>query len=161
MTYSDALWGNASGDVGVKSPSVTGSHLWRMKYLRYSKTNLLLNFKPVTCIWKKKTQFLRLGQNLPLSYSLLWGSLFFIAFQLFVSWTFFFQIRVTGLKFNKRFFFQYRKYFICQRWLPEDFFTKLRKGTKMLRNKLRKALVMKLPSYDIVTPPIGIIYYDV
>ena len=35
------------------------------------------------------------------------------------------------------------------------------KGTKMLRNKLRKALVMKLPSYEIVTPPIGIIYYDV
>ena len=37
-----------------------------------------------------------------------------------------------------------------------------KKGTKMLRNKLRKTLVkMKLPSYDIVTPPIGIIYYDV
>ena len=35
------------------------------------------------------------------------------------------------------------------------------KGTKILRNKLRKALVMKLPSYEIVTPPIGIIYYDV
>jgi hypothetical protein len=34
-------------------------------------------------------------------------------------------------------------------------------GTKMLRNKLRKTLVMKLPSYEIVTPPIGIIYYDV
>jgi hypothetical protein len=39
--------------------------------------------------------------------------------------------------------------------------TKLRKGTKMLRNKLRKALVMKLPSYERVTPSIGIIYYDV
>ena len=35
------------------------------------------------------------------------------------------------------------------------------KGTEMLRNKLRKILVMKLPSYEIVTPPIGIIYYDV
>ena len=35
------------------------------------------------------------------------------------------------------------------------------KGTKMLRNKFRKTLVMKLPSYEIVTPPIGIIYYDV
>jgi hypothetical protein len=35
------------------------------------------------------------------------------------------------------------------------------KGTKWLRNNLRKALVMKLPSYEIVTPPIGIIYYDV
>ena len=35
------------------------------------------------------------------------------------------------------------------------------KGTKMLRNKLGKTLVMKLPSYVIVTPPIGIIYYDV
>ena len=35
------------------------------------------------------------------------------------------------------------------------------KCTKMLRNKLRKTLVMKLPSYEIVTPPIGIIYYDV
>jgi outer membrane lipoprotein-sorting protein len=34
------------------------------------------------------------------------------------------------------------------------------KGTKMLRSKLRKALVMKLPSYEIVTPPIGIIYYN-
>jgi hypothetical protein len=34
-------------------------------------------------------------------------------------------------------------------------------GTKMLRNKLRNTLVMKLPSYEIVTPPIGIIYYDV
>jgi hypothetical protein len=34
-------------------------------------------------------------------------------------------------------------------------------GTKMLGNKLRKTLVMKLPSYEIVTPPIGIIYYDV
>jgi hypothetical protein len=30
-----------------------------------------------------------------------------------------------------------------------------------LRNNLRKALVMKLPSYEMVTPPIGIIYYDV
>jgi hypothetical protein len=39
--------------------------------------------------------------------------------------------------------------------------TKLRKRYKMLRNKLRKTLVMKLPSYEIVTPPIGIIYYDV
>jgi hypothetical protein len=35
------------------------------------------------------------------------------------------------------------------------------KGTKMLRNKLRKTLVMKLPSYEIVTLPIEIIYYDV
>ena len=35
------------------------------------------------------------------------------------------------------------------------------KGTKMLRNKLRKTLFMKLPSYEIVTPPIGKIYYDV
>ena len=35
------------------------------------------------------------------------------------------------------------------------------KGTKMLRNKLRKALVMKLPSHEIVMLPIGIIYYDV
>ena len=34
-------------------------------------------------------------------------------------------------------------------------------GTKMLRNKLRKTLFMKLPSYEVVTPPIGIIYYDV
>jgi hypothetical protein len=33
--------------------------------------------------------------------------------------------------------------------------------TKKVRNKLRKTLVMKLPSYQIVTPPIGIIYYDV
>ena len=40
---------------------------------------------------------------------------FFIVFQLFVGWTFFFQIRVTGLKFNKRIF---RKYFFRQRWLP-------------------------------------------
>jgi hypothetical protein len=30
-----------------------------------------------------------------------------------------------------------------------------------LRNKLRNTLDMKLPSYEIVTPPIGIIYYDV
>ena len=35
------------------------------------------------------------------------------------------------------------------------------KVTKRLRNKLRKILVMKLQSYEIVTPPIGIIYYDV
>ena len=35
------------------------------------------------------------------------------------------------------------------------------KGTKRLRNKLRKTLVVKLPSYQIVTPPMGIIYYDV
>ena len=35
------------------------------------------------------------------------------------------------------------------------------KGTKMLRNKLRKALVLKLLSYEIVTPPIEIVYYDV
>jgi hypothetical protein len=47
MTYSDALWRNASGDGGVKWPLVTGNHLWRMKYLRYSKKNHLLNFKPV------------------------------------------------------------------------------------------------------------------
>jgi hypothetical protein len=30
--------------------------LWRMKYLRYSKKNLLLNYKPVTRIWKKNVQ---------------------------------------------------------------------------------------------------------
>ena len=35
------------------------------------------------------------------------------------------------------------------------------KGTKRLRNKLQKVLVTKLPIYEIVTPPIGIIYYDV
>ena len=35
------------------------------------------------------------------------------------------------------------------------------KGTNMLRNKLRKALFMKFPSYEIVTPPIRIMYYDV
>ena len=35
------------------------------------------------------------------------------------------------------------------------------KSTKRLRNKLRKTLVMKFPSYQIVTPPIGIIYFDV
>ena len=35
------------------------------------------------------------------------------------------------------------------------------KGTKRLRNKLQKALVTKLPIYEIVMPPIGIIYYDV
>jgi hypothetical protein len=29
-----------------------------------------------------------------------------------------------------------------------------------LQSKLRKTLVTKLPSYEIVTPPIGIIYYD-
>ena len=33
------------------------------------------------------------------------------------------------------------------------------KGTKMLRNKLRKTLVMKLSSYEIVTPPIGCYTY--
>ena len=48
----------------------------------------------------------------------IWASLFFIVLQLFVSWTVFFQIRVTGLKFNKIFFLEYRKYFIRQRWLP-------------------------------------------
>ena len=36
-----------------------------------------------------------------------------------------------------------------------------RKVRRRLRNKLRKTLVMKLPSYQIVTPPIRIIYYDV
>jgi hypothetical protein len=35
------------------------------------------------------------------------------------------------------------------------------KGRKRLRNKLRKVLVTKLPSYEIVTPPNGIICYDV
>ena len=34
------------------------------------------------------------------------------------------------------------------------------KGTKRLQNKLQKALVTKLPSYEIITPPIGIICYD-
>ena len=61
--YSDALWGNTSGDVGVKWPSFTGSHLWRMKYLRYSKKNLLLNFKPVTRIWKNRSADKKLKNN--------------------------------------------------------------------------------------------------
>jgi hypothetical protein len=48
----------------------------------------------------------------------------YVCFLLFFNFlsaerVFFFQIRVTGLKFNKRFFFfEYRKYFIRQRWLP-------------------------------------------
>ena len=54
MTYSDALWGNASGDVGVKWPSVTGSHLWRMKYLRYSKKNSFVKFQTGNAYLKKK-----------------------------------------------------------------------------------------------------------
>jgi hypothetical protein len=36
----------------------------------------------------------------------------------------------------------------------------VRKVIQRLRNKLRKTMVAKLPSYEIVTPPIGIIYYD-
>jgi hypothetical protein len=111
-----------------------------------------------------------------------WGSFFFFfCFSTFCQRNGFFQIRVTGLKFNKRFVSEYRKYFIRQRWLPvtEGHFTPTsseafphnasqyvwyevtKKGTKMLRNKLRKTLVMKLTSYEIVTQPIGIIYYDV
>jgi hypothetical protein len=35
------------------------------------------------------------------------------------------------------------------------------KVTKRLRNKLRKTLVTKLPGYEIVTPRIVIIYYEV
>ena len=54
MTYSDALWGNASCDVGVKSPSVTGSHLWRMKYLRYSKKKSFVKFQTSNVYLKKK-----------------------------------------------------------------------------------------------------------
>jgi hypothetical protein len=47
------------------------------------------------------------------------GQFVFLLFFNFLSAErFFFQIRVTGLKFNKRFFFKYRKYFIRQRWLP-------------------------------------------
>jgi hypothetical protein len=38
--------------------------------------------------------------------------------------------------------------------------TKLRKRYEVTK-QVRKTLVMKLPSYEIVTPPIGIIYYDV
>ena len=34
------------------------------------------------------------------------------------------------------------------------------KGTKMLRNKLRKALVMKLPSYEIVSGYFIMTYSD-
>jgi hypothetical protein len=79
----------------------------------------------------------------------------------------------TVLKSNKRFFFEYRKYFIRQRWLPvteghltppsevTNMVRSSEKSTKRIRNKLRKTLVMKLTSYEIVTPPIGIIYYDV
>ena len=54
MTYSDALWGNASCDVGVKSTSVTGSHLWRMKYLRYSKKKSFVKFQTSNVYLKKK-----------------------------------------------------------------------------------------------------------
>jgi hypothetical protein len=36
---------------------------------------------------------------------------------------------------------------------------KLRKRYEVTK-KVRKALVTKLPSYEIVTPPIGMIYYD-
>ena len=45
---------------------------------------------------------------------------FFYCFSTFCQLNVFFcQIRVTGLKFNKRiFFFRVRKYFIRQRWLP-------------------------------------------
>jgi hypothetical protein len=44
---------------------------------------------------------------------------FFIVFQLFVSWTFFFSnTRYWFEIYQKNFFFEYRKYFIRQRWLP-------------------------------------------
>ena len=43
---------------------------------------------------------------------------FLLLFNFLSAERFFFQIRVTGLKFNKRFFFEYREYFIRQRWLP-------------------------------------------
>jgi hypothetical protein len=44
---------------------------------------------------------------------------FFIAFQLFVSWTvFFFKYALLVWNLTKIFFFEYRKYSIRQRWLP-------------------------------------------
>jgi hypothetical protein len=76
MTHSDALSGNVSGDVGVKCPLVTGSHLWRMKYLRTRK-NLLLNFKPVTRIWKKNVQLTKswktIKTNCPKFFDIQWN----------------------------------------------------------------------------------------
>ena len=54
--------GKCLGRRWVKWTSVTGSHLWRMKYLRYSKKNLLLNYKPVTRIWKKNVQLTKSGK---------------------------------------------------------------------------------------------------
>ena len=42
---------------------------------------------------------------------------FSIAFQLFVSWTFFFKYALLVWNLT-RFFFEYRKYSIRQRWLP-------------------------------------------
>jgi hypothetical protein len=51
--------------------------------------------------------------------SYFWGSLFFfIVFQLFVRWTFFFKYTLLVWNLTKDFFFEYRKYFIRQRWLP-------------------------------------------
>jgi hypothetical protein len=53
MTHSDALSGNVSGDVGVKCPLVTGSHLWRMKYLRTRKKSFV-KFQTSNAYLKKK-----------------------------------------------------------------------------------------------------------
>jgi hypothetical protein len=44
------------------------------------------------------------------------GQFVFYCFSTFCQLNVFFSN--TGLKFNKRFFFKYRKYFIRQRWLP-------------------------------------------
>ena len=38
---------------------------------------------------------------------------------------------------------------------------KVRSYEKKVRNGVRKTLVTKLPSYEIVTPHIGVIYHDV
>jgi hypothetical protein len=65
--------------------------------------------------WIVPTLFLRLFHWMSMG-QFFW--VFFYCFSTFCQLNVFFQIRITGLKFNKRFFFEHRKYFIRQRWLP-------------------------------------------
>jgi hypothetical protein len=54
-----------------------------------------------------------------------------------------------------------KRYEVAKKIRSYEKIRRYEKGRKRLRNKLRKVLVTKLPSYEIVTPPIGIICYDV
>jgi hypothetical protein len=70
------------------------------------------------------------------------------------------QVTKQVRSYEKGIKLQKKRYEVTKKIRSYEKGTKLRKRYEVTK-MLRKTLVMKLPSYEIVTLPIGIIYYDI